>query len=367
MANVPPDFDLDLSHLEPGAAARVRMTVSCRDTDRLPKVPGAGEIFDHDGTRVQRMFNGLLIEEGCYYGPWMTDVITGLAGHHEPQEEVVFDGVLERLLESEPDASMIELGSFWAFYSMSFRQRAGAANVIVDMEPDPAYLEVGKRNFALNGLESLFLHGAIGSSPGETVSFTTESTGELIEVEQYDIASLMKAGGIDRVGLLMVDIQGFETPLLTGAIPLLRSGAVRFIIVSTHHHVISGDALTHQNVLKMLKDAGGHVIAEHTVGESFSGDGLVAVSFDARDEGFTIDVSHARYGESLFGEVEYDLDRAFAERDAAQVEVARLTRQLEKSRRSARRAKRALRDVHQSRSWRLTRPIRAVTGLARRR
>lgn len=350
------------------------MTVSCRDTDRLNKVPGAGEIFDLDGTRVQRMFNGVLIEEGCYYGPWMTEIITDLAGHHEPQEEVVFDAVVERLLATQPDASMIELGSFWAFYSMSFRLRAGVDNVIVDMEPDPAYLDVGRRNFALNGMDSLFLHGAIGSSPGEMVSFTTESTGEVVDVPQYDLPALMAAGEIDRVGLLMVDIQGFETPLLAGAIDLLRSGAVRFMIVSTHHHLISGDALTHQNVLTTLREAGGHVIAEHTVGESYSGDGLVAVSFDPQDAGFTVDVSHARYKDSLFGELEHDLGQAFNQRDEARAEALaahqaldEMRSALQKSRRATKRARRKVRELEQSRSWRITKPIRSVTGLVRRR
>src|SRR5450432_3975993 len=96
-------------------ADRVLMTISCRDADRLVKVEGAGEVFDLDGTSVQRMHNGVLIEEGCYYGPWMTEIIRALRGHHEPQEEVVFHEVLERLVATEPSASMIELGSFWAY------------------------------------------------------------------------------------------------------------------------------------------------------------------------------------------------------------------------------------------------------------
>lgn len=359
-------IDKDLSHLGDDAARRIRMTVSCHDTDRLTKVLGAGEIFELDGTAVQRMHNGLVIEEGCYYGPWMTEIISALDGHHEPQEEVVFHEILERLVASEPDATMVELGSFWAYYSMWFRQRTGPGNRIVDVEPDPAYLETGRRNFALNDMSSTFIHGAVGTTPGETTSFTTESTGETINVRQYDLASLMSETGLERIGLLMVDIQGFETPLIVRAAELLRDGAVRFMVVSTHHHLISGDALTHQQVLAQLVEAGAHVIAEHTVGESFSGDGLVAVSFDPRDRDFTVDISHARYKESLFGELERDLQGAFDELGMARAETAGLAADLATTRAQAAEAQRALGDITQSHSWRATRPLRALSALLRR-
>ncbi|WP_149205404.1 FkbM family methyltransferase [Actinotalea subterranea] len=345
-------------HLEPAAADRVRMTVSCRDSDRLPKVPGAGEVFDHDGTSVQRMHNGLLIEEGCYFGPWMTEIIRALEGNHEPQEEVVFHEVLERLLATDPDAAMIELGSFWAYYTMWFLQRSGG-NRAVCLEPDPAYLATGRRNLALNGLEATFLHGAVGSEPGLPTSFVAESTGEAVEVRQYDLESLMAETGLDRVGLIMVDIQGFETVLLERALPLLRSGAVRFAIVSTHHHQISGEAVTHQKVLGLLRDCGAHVIAEHTVAESYSGDGLIAVSFDERDADLRVDVSHARAKDSLFGELEPDLQRAMDEAaaqraaaDAAQAELAAARAELAATLRST--------------SWRVSAPVRAAGRLVHR-
>lgn len=343
----PPRFD----HLEPAAADRVRMTVSCRDTDALPKVPGAGEVFELDGTLVQRMHNGILIEEGCYYGPWMTEIIRALGGHHEPQEEIVFHHVLERLLGDEAEPTMIELGAFWSYYTMWFLSRATAGRAVC-MEPDPAYLEIGKRNLALNGLEATFVHGAVGAEPGATLEFVAESTGAPVVVPQYDLDALMAMTGLDRVSLLMVDIQGFETPLLTRAAELLRAGKVRFAIVSTHHHLISGDALTHQRTLELLKECGAHVIAEHTVSESFSGDGLIAVSFDPRDANLVVDVSHARARDSLFGELEYDLQRALDDAKSAAQDA---------------RAALAARDaVLASSSWRLSAPVRAVGALVRR-
>ena len=355
-----------LAHLEPTAAQRVAMTISCRDADHLPKVEGAGEVFLQSGAFVQRMHNGVLIEEGCYYGPWMTEIIRALRGHHEPQEEVVFHEVLERLVATEPTASMIELGSFWAYYSMWFHQRT-QGNLIVALEPDPNYLEVGRRNFALNGMNATFLHGAVGDSPGQTVAFTAESTGESVEVVQYDLASLMRETGLHRVGLLMVDIQGFETSLIERAAELLSSGAIRFMIVSTHHHVISGNALTHQRVLERLKGCGAHVIAEHTVGESYSGDGLIAVSFDERDRDMSVAISHARAKESLFGELEVDLQSAFNELEELRALNGELTARAVTAEQNALNAHAQLDAVLRSRSWRSTRALRAATRLLPRR
>ena len=107
--------------------------------------------------------------------------------------------------------------------------------------------------------------------------------------------------------MLLVDVQGAETALIEGGLDLLRSGVVRFALVSTHHHSISGDPLTHQRCVDLLVGAGGHVIAEHTVAESFSGDGLVAVSFDERDRDLRVELSRARVGASLFGDPLLDL------------------------------------------------------------
>ena len=120
------------------------------DCDRVPKVAGAGEVFDLDGRPMQRMHNGLLVDEGCYWGPWLTAIIRSLRGHLEPQEELAFHQVIQRLAASEHATTMFGRGSFWAYHSLWFVATVPHGRVIA-LEPDPVCVDVGRRNFALKG------------------------------------------------------------------------------------------------------------------------------------------------------------------------------------------------------------------------
>lgn len=333
---------------DPELVRRVNLTISCTDADALPKVPGAGEVFERDGVTLQRMFNGVLIEEGCYAGHWMTEVIRSLHGHHEPQEEVAFAAIIDRLQRDNiENPRMIEFGSFWSFYSLWFGSALKDAQMF-GLEPDPNNLEVGKRNAILNGQENQieFLHGAIGNEPGEPLLFDNESDGGTTTVIQQDLDSLLTRKNWDKVDLVLVDVQGAEAILLSRARETLKSGRVRFLVVSTHHHAISNDPLTHQKAVQLIEECGGHILAEHTPEESFSGDGLVAASFDPADDDMTVAISYARARDSVFGELEWDL-------------AASLTGSAELLKR-AESAEGEIARIHATRLWRMTAPLRRV-------
>jgi FkbM family methyltransferase len=296
------------------------MTVACRDADPVPKVPDGGVVKLEGGTRVQVMHDGSRIVADCYHGAWMTETIRRLRGHHEPQEEVVFHCLVERLRSdpSRPPGVVIELGSFWSYYSIWAIRALGIEAVLV--EPDPANLEVGRVNLALNGLSGRMIHAAVGGEHGSRAQFVCESDGLQRVVPVVTVEGVLEDQHLDTVDLLMVDTQGGELDVLERSVDLLRAGTIRFAVVSTHHHSITGDPVTHQRCLEVLTEAGVHVVAEHTVGESFSGDGLIAASTRASDSDLVVPVSHARYRDSLFGELEPDLA-------AAWVEVAQLSAQ----------------------------------------
>jgi FkbM family methyltransferase len=299
-----------MSELRPDHARRVALTVAVRDTDAIPKVPDAGEVKDDGGRRVQVMHNGVLIHEGCYHGAMTTHIIRELRGHHEPQEEAVFHALLSRLAQEGVSApAMAELGSFWSYYSMWFNKALpGAVNIMV--EPDPVNIDVGRRNFELNGMTGTFVHAAVGFDHGGSVWLPCESDGRVRKIPTVTLAGLLRDHGLERFDLVLCDAQGAELGVLESSMEQLRSGNVRFLVLSTHHHTISGDALTHQRCLALLTDAGANIIAEHSVPESCSGDGLIVASMDPRDVGFVVPVSHVRARDSVFGELEYDLAKA---------------------------------------------------------
>ena len=298
----------DLQFIPESVKRRIALTVAVRDTDVIPKVPGAGDEVVRDGERLQVMHNGVVVSEGRYHGAWMAEIIRQLRGHHEPQEELAFHTVLERLAVSSESPVMVELGSFWAYYSIWAKHRIPSARLIL-LEPDPKNLAVGRHNVELNGMDALVLQAAVGSEHDTIVTLTWESDNEPHPTRQMTVDGLMRDLAIERIDLLLADIQGAETAMLLGAADALAAQRIRFLVVSTHHHSISGDPLTHQRCLRILRDAGAHLVAEHSVAESCSGDGLIVAAMLPGDRDLHAGITIVRARDTVFGELEWDLAR----------------------------------------------------------
>lgn len=285
--------------------ARYKMTVSCRDSDAIPKVDRAGCVVVHEGQAVQVMHNGVRVVADGYHGEWMRHVIHDLRGHHEPQEEWAFHEILGRIASARP--TMLELGGYWAYYSLWFKRRfPRGVNYVA--EPDPHNLALGQRNFALNGYEAHFLQAYVGATPAPQQAFVCESDNATRLVDRLSVDAFLQDHHLDHLDILHCDTQGGELPMLLGARESLTGGRVRFVVISTHHHTITGDALTHQRCLNLVTEYGGNILVEHTVGESFSGDGLIVVSFAGEDRGVAIALSRNRAcANVVFRETEYDL------------------------------------------------------------
>lgn len=290
--------------------ARIAITARCRDADPIPKVADAGHVrAAPDGSLVQVMHNGIQVPAGAYHGDWMTRLITLCKGHHEPQEERLFHEVVAHLPAS---AAMIELGGHWAYYTGWFLKDAPQRRAVV-LEPDPLHRAAGERTLALNGLQAAFVAGFSGATPAEAVAFQTEDSGTVL-LPCVTVPDLMRQHGMETLDILHCDTQGAELDVLASCRTLLAQGRIRWLFVSTHAHQITGDPLTHQRCLALLRDLGAEIEAEHDVHESFSGDGLIVARFGDAPEGWArVALSRNRYSESLFRNPAYDLAEALAD------------------------------------------------------
>lgn len=269
-----PDRWLDpptLTSLPAAAQVRIGITLACRDSDPIPKVRDAGQIFDLDGERVQVMHEGSLVLADGYYGHWMSRIIAGLHGHHEPQEELLFHAILAHV---RAGTLFVELGAYWAFYTNWYLGAVPGSRAVC-VEPEPAHLETGRRNLALNGREAWLIRAAVG----EVHQPAAGDDG----LECLDMSALEERIDHEAIELLHMDIQGAETGFLRSMRRSAAAERVRFLMVSTHHESISGSASTHDDCLEELRSQGAVVLAEHSVPESYSGDGLILASFNTRD------------------------------------------------------------------------------------
>ena len=256
---------------------RIDLTLSCRDSDTIPKVADAGVVVERDGAALQVMHDGTLVHADGYCGAWITEIIRRLRGHHEPQEELIFHHLLPHVRSG---SLIVELGAWWAYYTNWYLGAVPGAEAVC-VEPDPANLELGRANLALNGRAAEFINAALGGEYQPRLEFGRAVHGGTVTIESLDMPALAARLRGRSVEMLHMDMQGAELAFLRS---LPRAGTpVRFVIVSTHHESISGSATTHTDCLAELRGQGAVILAEHDVLESYSGDGLIAASF-CRDD-----------------------------------------------------------------------------------
>ncbi len=246
---------VDFPFSEPGMpkswVERTRLVQECPDNEHIPRVSNAGET--HDGFVI--MHNGLRVLVDSYYGGPVTEMLRVNRGVHEPEEERVFQDVLRHM---PADAVMVELGAYWGFYSLWFRSVVGpnATNILV--EPEHEHLESGRRNFAAAGFSDVrMVRGFVGSEPRAG------------DPPTVSVDSLMACEKLSRVNLLHSDIQGHEGEMLRGAARALRARTIDYIFISTH------STRVHERCRKVLDRASYEILADSSVRESYSFDGLL--------------------------------------------------------------------------------------------
>ena len=281
------------------ALQRTLMRIGCRDSDALPKVADAGRIVDAPEGRVQIMHNGLRVKAGGYHGDWMAQIIRALRGHHEPQEELIFADLMRYVRHN---SLIVELGAFWSYYSLWYLREIPGSRAFC-IEPDPASLAVGRFNAELNSMADRMVYRQAWVGDGATTELTAvcESDNVARTLPLMNMQAVSSLTGGQPIEMLHMDVQGAELGFLRSIAEVPAAQRPRFLVVSTHHSSISGSPTTHVDCVAELRSLGAHVLVEHSVQESFSGDGLIVASFLGEDEVIDLPlISRNEPGKSLF-------------------------------------------------------------------
>jgi hypothetical protein len=230
-------------------ASAVRMSP---DFHRIPKHPDTAKLI----RRRLVMHNGLRVLPTAYYGYQFLARSRLCDTVDEPQEERLFFDVLQQL---PANSVMLELGSFWAFYSMWFHAVVpGARNYMI--EPELRNLSYGRTNFEINGFEDRtdFTHAFIDSH-----------SDTLNGVRMVCVDDFCTDKGIEHLAILHADIQGFELPMLRGAKRMLGEHRVDYVFISTHSNDL------HRQCIEMLMRYGYHIVSDANLDEAYQADGVI--------------------------------------------------------------------------------------------
>ena len=221
----------------------------------IKRVQNAGKL--EDGNII--LHNGIKVKQNCYYNDF-SKILEINGGCHEPSEERLFSTILEYIPDN---GTMIELGSYWAFYSIWFNKTIKNANNYC-IEPDIKNLEIGKVNCNINNVIVDFTNAFIGNNA-------------------LKITDFIKDKKIDYIDILHSDIQGNEYEMLCDIVPLLDLKMIRYLFISTH-----SDDL-HYKCIELFKKHNYRIICSADFNtETFCFDGIiVACHNDNLDIPFT--------------------------------------------------------------------------------
>jgi len=133
---------------------------------------------------------------------------------------------------------MMEIGAFWAFWSLMFRDTfKHGKNILI--EPIQQHLNVGLKNFQINDFDCSSYHAA----------FNIDTQCTLFTKNIVSFEHVWNEEKLDTLDLLHADIQGAELPLLEklDQDQYLHDNKIKMLVIATHSKII------HQKILEIFK------------------------------------------------------------------------------------------------------------------
>lgn len=248
---------------------RIDTTLSSPDNFEIPRHPNSGCVEDFYIT----MHNGVKVAKSSYYGEGAAKLLIENKGVHEPQEERVFEEIIKTLPQK---CRMLELGSYWAFYSLSLLNKRPLAKCYM-VEPLQQNIIAGKVNFKLNRRKGSFFRAFVDKTP--------DKNGPTISVDSF-----CKSRNISHLDILHSDIQGYELRMLRGAEKMLNEKRIDFVFISTHSNEL------HRECISELEEKHYSILASADIDETYSFDGLIVAKRDEIDYQLPFSISKRKSG-----------------------------------------------------------------------
>lgn len=164
--------------------------------------------------------------------------------YHQEFEQA-FDSLLNQDLKNP---CFIEIGNSWGYLSMSFLNAHPNSNCII-ADPDAHFLNITQKNLELNNQSAEYIRTSFGSAIKKEALFE-DWQGELKVCEIDTLDNFMSSRNLDKIDLLIFDIQNQELEFLHGAENALSERQLRNIMLSTYSSV------THKACKILLQNKG---------------------------------------------------------------------------------------------------------------
>jgi FkbM family methyltransferase len=152
----------------------------------------------------------------------------------------------------QPGMQVLDMGAHVGYFSLLFSVLAGPAGQVHTIEPNPENLKKIRSMIEINKLQNIRVFPFAASDQAGEVQFVTERTGQMghmatlssenrasaVTVRAVRMDDLAGDGGIDRIDLIKMDVEGAELKALTGMTGLI--GRCHPTIICEWHPAVAG-------------------------------------------------------------------------------------------------------------------------------
>jgi FkbM family methyltransferase len=172
-----------------------------------------------------------------------------------------------------PGGVVLDVGSNFGHYALNLAAAMNRIGEVHALEPDPDNFEHLRRHIAWNGLEEVVQARCLGVSdrpetvamkrhPGNSGHTAIAPQGEIGGITLTTLDAYCKGAGLDRLDVIVLDVEGYEERALRGAEKTL-SQFKPIVLVELFEPVMEQQGSSPEAAARLLTDHGYQLFAAH--------------------------------------------------------------------------------------------------------